>query len=445
MTGLVTAALLTAVLTVAARVAPARLRRSVPPAVLGGVVALVLRQFGALPGSVVAWQDVGYHLFGMSFLAIGLTRSSSGGTSLPGGAAWMGVGQWVTFPLQAVVGGVFTLVALRLGGDLHPAFGFLAPMGLNEGPGQAVSIGRLWEAEGLVNAPSIGATMASLGFVVAYAGGLLVVRAAGRRTRTPSRARTARGDVAATPPGGHPAAATGPDVAAPSRTPRPRGPAIAVVALLVGTGYLAVYGGVWWTTGLIGPEVQELVLAVLFFICLLVGIAVRVLLQRVGVALDAAALRTVTAWAVDGLTIAILGSLAWDDVSGVAGPMAAVVGLAVATTAVAVWAMGRRLPTQRLERQLALFGTVTGTAASGLALIAMVDPEMESSAATELGAAVVVSTPVVLGGIAVTSLAATGALSLVATVGTLLVVAVVAAVVQRTVVRRLVAAETGPR
>lgn len=43
MTGLVTAALLTAVLVVAARVAPARLRRSVPAAVLGGVVALVPR------------------------------------------------------------------------------------------------------------------------------------------------------------------------------------------------------------------------------------------------------------------------------------------------------------------------------------------------------------------------------------------------------------------
>lgn len=434
MSDLATAALLTAVLVVAARVAPERLRRAVPPAVLGGVVALVLRQFDVLPGTVIAWQDVGYHLFGMSFLAVGLTPTGAQGRSLGGGAAWMGVGQWVTFPLQAVVGGVFTLIALRVGSDLHPAFGFLAPMGLNEGPGQAVSIGRLWEAEGLVNAPSVGATMASLGFVVAYGVGLVAVRRAGRR-RDAAPARTA-----ATPERGQRAAGTGPDLDTPPQPATSHGRS-AVVALLVAAGYLAVYWLVRWSTGALGPDIQDLALAVLFFVCLLVGIAVRVLLRRAGVDLDAAALRRVTVWAVDGLTVAILGSLAWDDVSGVVGPMLAVLGLAVAATGVAIWLMGRRLPTQRLERQLALFGTVTGTAASGLALIAMADPEMESTAATELGAAVVVSTPVVLGGIALTSLTATGTLSLAATTGTLLAIAVGAMLVQRTVIRRLVAAE----
>ncbi len=163
-----------------------------------------------------------------------------------------------------------------------------------------------------------------------------------------------------------------------------------------------------------------------------------------GVGLDGDALRTVTVWAVDGLTVAILGSLAWDDVSGVAVELVAVVVLAVAATAVAIWVMGRRLPSMRLERQLALFGTVTGTAASGLALISMVDPEMESSAAAELGAAVVVSTPVVLGGIAVTSLAATGVLSLATTTAVLAAIAGAAGLVQWVVVRRILRAGVRP-
>ena len=50
------------------------------------------------------------------------------------------------------------------------------------------------------------------------------------------------------------------------------------------------------------------------------------------VTLDGDALRTVTVWAVDGLTIAILGSLAWDDVSGVAVELLTVVVLAVGAT-----------------------------------------------------------------------------------------------------------------
>ncbi|MFO7778241.1 MAG: hypothetical protein R6V28_07815, partial [Nitriliruptoraceae bacterium] len=82
MTGLALAGALTTVLVVASRRAPASLRRALPAAVLGGGLALVLRQFGALPGAVVAWQDVGYHLFGASFLAIGLTPLTSSGTSL---------------------------------------------------------------------------------------------------------------------------------------------------------------------------------------------------------------------------------------------------------------------------------------------------------------------------------------------------------------------------
>jgi glutamate:Na+ symporter, ESS family len=424
MTGLALASVLTTVLVVASRRAPASLRRALPAAMLGGGLALVLRQFGALPGAVVAWQDVGYHLFGASFLAIGLTPLHSSGTSLRGGAAWMGVGQWVSFPLQAVVGGALTWLLIGAGSDLHPAFGFLAPMGLNEGPGQAVSIGRLWEAEGLANAPSIGATMASLGFVIAYAGGVLVARRSGRLRRHPDGTAEPAPDLAVA--AGATAVAT-----------RPPRAAVARAAAGVGLGYLAIYGLVWWVTGLIGPDVQDLVLAVLFFVCLLVGTAVRAILSRRRVTLDGEALRTVTVWAVDGLTIAILGSLAWRDVSDVIGPLLAVVTLAAAATAVAIWGMGRRLPSARLERQLALFGTVTGTAASGLALITMVDPEMESSAATELGAAVVVSTPVVLGGIAITSLAATGVLSLVTTIAILAAITVAAGLVQWWIVRHL--------
>jgi ESS family glutamate:Na+ symporter len=440
-TDLALAALLTAVLVVASRSAPAPWRRAVPAAVLGGGLALVVRQFGVLPGSVAAWQDVGYHLFGASFLAIGLTPSDSSGASVGGGAAWMGVGQWVSFPVQAVVGGLLTWGFIEAGGDLHPAFGFLAPMGLNEGPGQAVSIGRLWEAEGLVNAPSIGATMASLGFVMAYAGGVIVARRSGRLRR---RGAEVDVDVASAASGTTEPAVPTPDAAVRAgSTTAPSGPdrrAVAVTAAAVAAGYVAIYWLVRLGTGLIGEEVQDLVLAVLFFVCLLVGMGVRALLGRRGVRLDGDALRTVTVWAVDGLTIAILGSLAWDDVSGVAVELLSVVVLAVAATGVAIWLMGRRLPSMRLERQLALFGTVTGTAASGLALISMVDPDMESTASTELGAAVVVSTPVVLGGIAITSLAATGRLSLLTTVAVLSAVAVVAGVVQRFVVRRLRAA-----
>ncbi len=347
----------------------------VPAAILGGFVALVLRATGVLPGPPGAWQDVAYHLFGISFLAIGLTPL--GNTKLRTGALWMGMGQWATFTLQAAVGG---LVAILIG-SLPTGFGFLAPMGLNEGPGQALSIGRLWEADyGFADAASIGATIASVGFVIAYIGGLIAVR--GRSGRIGAVGGFYHLDRN-----------------------------VAVTGGLIVIGYVAVYQAVLRGLGAVAPGIVDLVLGVLFFVTLLVGMATRRVLGRFEVSIDGDATRQVTLLAVDGLTVAILGSLTWAAVSEVIWPLVAVVAGAVAVTALVLAVAGRWLDAWRTERSLALFGTVTGTVASGLALVALTDPDLESPVAAELGAMVVVSVPVVAGGIALATAAASGSIS----------------------------------
>lgn len=386
------------------RVIPARgaLTAIVPAAILGGFLALGLRAVDVLPGSPTAWQDVAYHLFGISFLAIGLTPT--GTTRLAKGALWMGVGQWATFSLQAAVGG---LIALWIG-TLSPGFGFLAPMGLNEGPGQALSIGRLWEADyGFADAASIGATMASIGFVIAYLGGLVVARRrpAGASPARPSFYRVGIGTLG--------------------------------VAAAIVVGYAALYLAVSLGLGAVAPGVVDLVLGVLFFVALLVGMAARWVLGRLGVTIDGDETRQVTVVAVDGLTVAILGSLTWGAVSAVAGPLSAVVAGAVVATVVVLVVARRWIEAWRTERSLALFGTVTGTAASGLALLALTDPEMESPVGVELGAMVVVSAPVVLGGIALSTAAASGSVGEAAAIGIFLAIGVAALVVLALVVDRI--------
>jgi ESS family glutamate:Na+ symporter len=359
------------------RVIPVRgpLTAIVPAAILGGFIALVLRAFGVLPGSPEVWQDVAYHLFGISFLAIGLTPL--GQSKLRKGALWMGMGQWATFSLQAAAGG---LIALLIG-SLDPGFGFLAPMGLNEGPGQALSIGRLWEADyGFSGAASIGATVASVGFVIAYVGGLFAVR--GRTSRVGVVGRFYRVN---------------------------RGTLLTAGAAVA--GYVVLYEAVLHGLGAVAPGLVDLVLGVLFFVALLVGMAARRVLDAVGVSIDGTQTRQVTVVAIDGLTVAILGSLTWAAVSGVIWPLVAVMAGAVAAT-LGVIAIARRwLDAWRTERSLALFGTVTGTVASGLALLALTDPDLESPVAAELGAMVVVSAPAVVAGIALATATASGAIS----------------------------------
>jgi ESS family glutamate:Na+ symporter len=373
----------------------------VPAAILGGLVAVAIRAVGWLPASPERWQDTAYHLFGISFLAIGLTPS--GETRVRKGAIWMGVGQWATFSLQAAAGGLAVLAF----SSLHAGFGFLAPMGLNEGPGQAVSIGRLWESDyGFANATSIGATIASVGFLIAYLGGLLVVR------------RRPAGDAVATRWYGLTRATV-------------------LLGLIVVAGYAAIYQLVFHGLGAVDKDLRDLVLGVLFFFCLLIGMAARRVLTARGVVIDGAETRRVTLLGVDALTVAILGSLTWEAVSSVVWPMIAVIATAVVAT-VAVLLIARRWLSQwRLERTLALFGTVTGTAASGLALLALVDPDLESPVAVELGAMVVVSAPVVLGGIAVATAAASGALSAALATATFIAIGVLSLGVLAVVVPRV--------
>jgi hypothetical protein len=55
---------------------------------------------------------------------------------------------------------IFGIFGLKL----FPTFGFFAPIGFNEGPGQALSFGKVWEGLGFENAATIGATFATIGF-----------------------------------------------------------------------------------------------------------------------------------------------------------------------------------------------------------------------------------------------------------------------------------------
>jgi len=396
-------AVLLAVGWVLRRVIPVRgaLTAVVPAAILGGFVALLVRAAGALPGSPAAWQDVAYHVFGISFLAIGLTPLR--GSKLRKGALWMGMGQWATFSLQAAAGGIVVILI----GSLHVGLGFLAPMGLNEGPGQALSIGRLWEsAYGFHGAASIGATIASVGFVIAYLGGLVAVRGrTGNVGITHELYRFTLGSL--------------------------------TTGALIVAGYIVLYQVTLHGLGAVVPGLVDLVLGVFFFVCLLVGMGVRRLLERIGVTIDGDHTRQVTLVTVDGLTVAILGSLTWAAVSDVFWPLVGVITGAVAVTVAILVVAGRWLDAWRMERTLALFGTVTGTVASGLALLALTDPDLESPVAAELGAMVVVSAPAVAGGIALATATVSGSIPELAGTGLFIAVGVLSLVALALVMRRV--------
>jgi ESS family glutamate:Na+ symporter len=87
----------------------------------------------------------------------------------------MALVQGSTFGLQAAVCGLLILIFRLVGLELFPTFGFLLPLGFEEGPGQALSFGKVWEGLGFEHAATIGLTFATIGFGFAFFVGVPLV------------------------------------------------------------------------------------------------------------------------------------------------------------------------------------------------------------------------------------------------------------------------------
>jgi len=151
-----------------------------PSCLVGGVFGLVLMHTGLLDIGAGTIETFAYHFFNISFISVGLTREDDGAPAISKkqllkGPTWMALMQGLSFSMQAVLGGLFVILFGFVGLELFPTFGFLVPLGFEEGPGQALSIGKAWEGVGFANAATIGLTFAALGYFFAFFVGVPLV------------------------------------------------------------------------------------------------------------------------------------------------------------------------------------------------------------------------------------------------------------------------------
>ena len=76
----------------------------------------------------------------------------------------MGLGISIMAVLQGLVAILCIAILSLFGSIIHPGLGLLLPLGLNQGPGQALSMGSAWETTGLENGGQIGLILAASGF-----------------------------------------------------------------------------------------------------------------------------------------------------------------------------------------------------------------------------------------------------------------------------------------
>ncbi len=154
----------------------------VPNSIIAGILAII---FGQYIFNLFDLDNLGeyvYHLLTLSFIAVGLrgTKSKHGY-----GAITTSVTAALGIAIQGLLGLVFTLILiLTYFPDLFPTFGIQLVMGFANNPGVAYSFGKSWEAMGFVEGGQVGLTFGAIGFLWAYLMGMIIVNWGVRKNKT---------------------------------------------------------------------------------------------------------------------------------------------------------------------------------------------------------------------------------------------------------------------
>ena len=372
----------------------------VPSCLIGGGLGLVLmhtRMFGIETSTIEAFA---YHFFNISFISVGLTRDDNGRenkvkTQMIKGPAWMALMQGLTFPMQAILGGLLVILLGWCGVQLFPTFGFLVPLGFNEGPGQALSIGKVWEGVGFADAATIGLTFAAVGYFFAFFVGVPLVNRgirSGRATFGPrqlprefltgilNRQGTAESAGRLTLHSGNVET-------------------LAFQLALVGGVYGITYGIIAFLGGFLPSDVARMLWGFFFFFGLGVALVAKWVMMRLGIQYlaDAGVQRRITGFSVDYLIVATVAAIELKIVWEYLLPISLIALVNGVMTTLLVVYFGRRLSAYSLERTAAIYGVVTGTVSCGLLLLRIVDPDFKTPVAYEIAVMNVFSLPVVGG------------------------------------------------
>ena len=372
-----------------------------PSCLIGGVLGLVVLGLEVIHLDVKTIEAFAFHFFNISFISVGLTPSGAGrdaeskGKEVLRGPLWMALMEGVTLPLQAVVGGCCLILFGLAGLELFPTFGFFVPLGFTEGPGQALSIGKVWETFGFTHAATIGLTFAAIGFFFAFFVGVPLVNWGIRKGLARHGAQIIPRDVlVGIVPKGEARESAGNLTLHSGNVDT-----LAFHAALIGLVYVLTYALVLGLGSILPPDAGKIIWGFFFFFGMGIGLVVKWIMGRLGMAhlIDPGVQRRITGWAVDYLIIATVMAIQLVVVWQYILPISVISLLAGVLTTVVVVYMGNRLGEYNLERTVAIYGTCTGTVSSGLLLLRIVDPEFKTPVAVEIGVMNVIVVPIIVG------------------------------------------------
>jgi ESS family glutamate:Na+ symporter len=327
-----------------------------------------------------------FHLLNLSFIAMSLRtrRVKTSGK----GIFSMVVAIISQYSLQSLVGiGVTFLFIATIIPTLFPSFGLLITLGFALGPGQAFSIGTSWEKFGFSGGGSVGLTFAAIGFLWACFGGIFLINRAIRKNRIENDIRKKNEH------------ATKNDKIDEQRQSW-QGSEIPTGAIDPLTYNLAYVLGIYLVTFLVmklltsalslagnmGKDLAEGLWAITFIFAAMIAVMIKKILWRVGIAstIYNQRLNRIAGTSVD---IMVTASIAAISIVALAQYWLPIIVLAIlggiATILTVLWLSSRMFRDHIFQRTILIYGAMTGTLPTGLALLRVIDPELESPASSD--------------------------------------------------------------
>lgn len=383
------------------RLIPALRRSLIPSSVLAGFLVLIVNGLiekvsGHSFFQRITLETLTYHCLGLGFVALALktgdrNKSKTGKTDVFN----TGVAVVATYLVQAIVGLAISMLLAYLIGS-WACGGLLVPMGYGQGPGQAYNWGHIYETAvdypPFPNGTSFGLGVAAMGFVSASIGGIIylnVIKAKGRKVSLVDTSEETE------------------DLSVQSVTSKGEIPLaesldkLTVQFGLVFLTYMAAYALMWLASlgldalgGFFVGTVKPLIWGFNFLIGTLCAIIIKAIFRfwRAQGWMHREYCNDFMLSRIAGVMfdIMVTASIAAIDLSAFSHrefviPLVLVsVAGAVATYLFVNRVSSSLFPGYRDETFLALYGTLTGTASTGVILLREVDPFFETPAANNL-------------------------------------------------------------
>lgn len=280
---------------------------------------------------------------------------------------------FVGYGLLLIIGGLFSMA---------PEYGLTIPFGFDHGPGQAATFGALMETNGLVDAKQVALTFAVIGFLLAFGVGVPVAKYGLKK------------GLASYPKDIDKAIKVGlykkegqKEVAGMNTTYNGNIDSLAFCIALTGLCYVICMpiGDALMATN---NQFLQIFGSMQFFIGMIVAWIVRFLMNKLNIKQyhDDGLQTRITGFTTDFMITAAFMSIQLSIIGKWLVPII-ILSLAagLVTFVICLFFASRIGGYFDFERFLGLWGTATGTCPSGIALIRIVDPELKTTAASEIG------------------------------------------------------------